>query len=135
MFGCSRTSDISCSTNVPEAKRAHLQEHLVYVVGFVCSSPGSGLHGTFSRHGFLSVVLRMLYDLSHFMLNQSSCTDTMLTCQISSNFLFKQRSYACTSFTCERHSNRGERTYNMLRGGSESVGSETVGFQSITAKR
>ena len=33
MFGCSMTSDISCSTEVPEAKRAQLQEHLVYVVG------------------------------------------------------------------------------------------------------
>ena len=33
MFGCSRTSDISCSTKVPEAKRAHLKEHFVYVVG------------------------------------------------------------------------------------------------------
>jgi len=27
------TSDISCSTDVPEAKMAQLQEHLVYVVG------------------------------------------------------------------------------------------------------
>ena len=33
MFGCSRTSDISFSTKVPEAKRAQLQEQLVYVVG------------------------------------------------------------------------------------------------------
>ena len=33
MFGCSRTSDISCSTKVPEAKRAQLQKELVYVVG------------------------------------------------------------------------------------------------------
>ena len=33
MIRWSTTSDISCSTNVPEAKRAHLQEHLVYVVG------------------------------------------------------------------------------------------------------
>ena len=27
------TSDILCSTKVPEAKKAKLQEHLVYVVG------------------------------------------------------------------------------------------------------
>ena len=33
MFGCSRTSDISCSTKVPESKSAQLQKHLVYVVG------------------------------------------------------------------------------------------------------
>ena len=74
MFGCSKTSDISFATKVPEAKRAQLQEHLVYVVGLSVAHQELDYMDMFNRHGFLPLVLRMLYELCHSMLNQSSCT-------------------------------------------------------------